>query len=179
MLENTFETRQYFFSKPVRAIFSGSSESGKSFLIGKILEKQLQIFGEKWSYIAYFFPRMLSAAPVEYEKLTDVPLSYFPGFPERNFVESLPRNSLLIIDDQGTGLSTFVFYFFMFVKDKFISQYPTISLGSGKIGVDKHAVQSHQREERYFSHLCPTKFLLQREICSRDPQLEQLFRAFS
>ena len=40
------------FFKPMRAIFSGSSQSGKTFLIGKMLEKQKELFGgEKYFYL--------------------------------------------------------------------------------------------------------------------------------
>ena len=100
MLENNFEFRDYYFTKPVRALFSGSSECGKSHLIGNVLKHQNDLFGEKWDFIAYFFPRLLENAPVDYENLTDVPLTYYPGFPDKNFVDALPQNSLIIIDDQ-------------------------------------------------------------------------------
>lgn len=100
MLENAFQFRNFFFTKPVRGLFSGSSQSGKTHLIGEILKNQEALFGENWSYIAYFYPHLLDQAPVDYENKTAVPLSYYPGFPDKSFVDSLPSNSLLIIDDQ-------------------------------------------------------------------------------
>ena len=104
MLENTFSSRNYYFQKPVRALFSGSSQSGKSFLIGELLKNQERIYGESWSYICYFYPRLLDSSPVDYETKTNVPLSYFAGFPEKTFLDSLPENSLIIIDDQSSEL---------------------------------------------------------------------------
>ena len=65
-----------------------------------MLKKQSKLFGEEWSYIAYFYPRLLDSAPVNYENLTTVPLAYFAGFPEKSFIDTLPKNSLIIIDDQ-------------------------------------------------------------------------------
>ena len=47
------------FFKPLRAIFSGSSQSGKTFLIGKILENQEKLFKSRFSLIKYFYPDYL------------------------------------------------------------------------------------------------------------------------
>ena len=90
----------YTFQKPIRAIFSGSSQSGKTFLIGKMLENQLDLFGDEFTMISYFFPSYLEDSPVDYHTSMETPISYQKGFPTKESVLSLPENSLLIIDDQ-------------------------------------------------------------------------------
>ena len=58
-----------YFQKPLRAIFSGSSQSGKTFLIGKILENQKKLFDENFNSVKYFYPTYLEESPVEYHNL--------------------------------------------------------------------------------------------------------------
>ena len=89
------------FSKPVRAIFAGSSQSGKTYLIGKILENQKQLFDDKFDFVKYFYPTYLDESPVEYHNQTDTPISYAAGFPTKSDVQAMPANSLIIIDDQA------------------------------------------------------------------------------
>ena len=43
----------YTFYKPLRAIFSGSSESGKTFLIGQMLQNQEKLFGDQFEFVRY------------------------------------------------------------------------------------------------------------------------------
>ena len=89
------------FTKPIRAIFSGSSQSGKTYLIGKLLENQDQLFGENFNFVKYFYPSYLDESPVEYHELTETPVSYESGFPNKDDILSMPENSLLVIDDQA------------------------------------------------------------------------------
>ena len=49
------ETLNFYFQKPCRAIFSGSSQSGKTYLVGKILEQQKQLFNDEFVQISYFY----------------------------------------------------------------------------------------------------------------------------
>ena len=44
------------FSLPMRAIFSGSSQSGKSFSLGKIIQNAESLFGSCFSEILYYYP---------------------------------------------------------------------------------------------------------------------------
>jgi hypothetical protein len=87
------------FMKPMRAIFSGSSQSGKTRLIGKILKNQIQLFGEKFELVKYFYPEYLEECPVDWHNDICIPISYQPGFPDKNDILSMPSNSLLIVDD--------------------------------------------------------------------------------
>lgn len=89
------------FSKPMRAIFSGSSQSGKTYLIGKMLEKQERLFGDKFEHVKYFFPTYLDESPVDYHMTMDTPITYEKGFPKKDDILSMPENSLIIIDDQA------------------------------------------------------------------------------
>ena len=87
--------------KPLRAIFSGSSQSGKTFLIGKIIENQESLFDDAFQFIRYFYPTYLDESPVDYHNLTKTPISYTSGFPTKKDVLGMPENSLIIIDDQA------------------------------------------------------------------------------
>ena len=89
------------FQTPLRAIFSGSSQSGKTFLIGKILEKQKQLFQNSFSFVKYFYPKYLDESPVDYHSLTTTPVSYEAGFPTKEDILNLPEKSLLVIDDMA------------------------------------------------------------------------------
>ena len=100
----TSEIRQidsFRFVKPLRAIFSGSSQSGKSYLIGEILENQEKLFGDSFTFVKYFYPTYLEESPVDYHTKTDTPVAYEAGFPTREHIIALPKNSLLVIDDQA------------------------------------------------------------------------------
>ena len=87
------------FKKPLRAIFSGSSESGKTYLIGQILKNQRQIFGEDFASVKYFFPEFLDEAPVNFHEEVDI--SYQQGPPTKEDILSIPKNSLVILDDMA------------------------------------------------------------------------------
>ena len=87
------------FFKPMRAIFSGSSQSGKTHLIGKILEAQERVFGDKFTEIKYFYPDYLDECPVEWHKFLDTPISYECGFPSKDEILQMKSNSLLVVDD--------------------------------------------------------------------------------
>ena len=101
-LTREIEFKNHFqFIKPMRAIFTGSSQSGKTYLIGKLLERQKNLFGDEFQFVKYFYPTYLEESPVEYHLMTDTPVAYSAGFPNKNDVLSMPSNSLIIIDDQA------------------------------------------------------------------------------
>ena len=87
------------FFKPMRAIFSGSSQSGKTFLIGKMLEKQKVLFGGEFELVKYYYPEYLEESPVNWHENISTPITYTAGFPSKQDILELPENSLLIIDD--------------------------------------------------------------------------------
>ena len=87
------------FFKPLRAIFSGSSQSGKTYLIGKMLEKQRELFGGEFELVKYYYPEYLEECPVEWHENITTPITYNAGFPTKQDILELPEGSLLIIDD--------------------------------------------------------------------------------
>ena len=87
------------FFKPMRAIFSGSSQSGKTFLIGKMLEKQKELFGDEFELVKYYYPEYLEESPVNWHENISTPITYTAGFPSKQDILELSENSLLIIDD--------------------------------------------------------------------------------
>ena len=93
--------RDFKFTLPMRAIFAGSSQSGKTFMIGKIIENAVKLFGKNFSAIKYFYPEYLDETPAEFHRSTRSPISYNSGFPKKNDVLSLPSSSLIIIDDMA------------------------------------------------------------------------------
>jgi hypothetical protein len=113
------------FMKPMRAIFSGSSQSGKTRLMGKILKNQNQLFGEKFELVKYFYPEYLEECPVDWHNEICTPISYQPGFPVKNDILSMPSNSLLIIDDNMAKV----------VKSELIRQLYNVISGKKNISV--------------------------------------------
>ena len=93
------KTNYVEFFKPLRAIFSGSSQSGKTYLIGKMLEKQKELFGGEFELVKYYYPEYLEDCPVEWHENITTPISYNAGFPSKQDILELPEGSLLIIDD--------------------------------------------------------------------------------
>ena len=125
LTSNIRQIENFNFNKPVRAIFSGSSQSGKTYLIGKILESQEKLFNDNFNLIKYFYPTYLEESPVEYHTQTDTPVSYEAGFPSKDDILSMPENSLLIIDDQAD----------VAVKSDLISQLFKVISGKKNISV--------------------------------------------
>jgi len=111
------------FKKPLRAIFSGSSESGKTYLIGEILKNQHEIFGEEFSTVKYFFPEFLDEAPVNFHEEIDI--SYQQGPPVKEDILSLPKNALIILDDMADFC----------VKSALISQIFKVISGKNNLSV--------------------------------------------
>ena len=62
------ESLHFHFQKPVRAIFSGSSQSGKTYLIGQILENQKNVFNDFFNNIVYHYPLYLDEPPVDFHE---------------------------------------------------------------------------------------------------------------
>ena len=117
-------TENFLFQKPIRAIFSGSSQSGKTYLIGKILQKQRRLFGDEFCQVKYFFPKYLDESPVDYHQSMSTPISYEKGFPKPDDVLSMPQNSLIIIDDMADQV----------VKSDLISQLYKVISGKPLLG---------------------------------------------
>ena len=154
------------FFKPLRAIFSGSSQSGKTHLIGKILESQSKLFDDDFVSVKYFYPSYLEESPVNYHSITNTPISYLEGFPQKSDVLSMSENSLLIIDDQADQA----------VKSDLISQLFKVISGKKNISVilvtQNYFIQGkHSRDIRnscnyvaLFRNCCD--YLLNKRVCT-------------
>ena len=79
--------------KPFRVIISGGSGAGKSTLMENLVNRDH--FCSSFDKIYYFFPDYLEEPPVLFDQSVD----YIPGLSDLNFFSSIPRNSLIIIDD--------------------------------------------------------------------------------
>ena len=133
----------YKFSLPIRAIFAGSSQSGKTYMIGEMLKHQSEIFSSQFDFVKYYYPSFLEESPVDYHNLTNTPISYSSGFPSKSEVLSFPENTLFIIDDQADTA----------VKSDLISQIYKVISGKRRLSIilvtQNYFIQGkHSREIR-------------------------------
>ena len=115
----------FHFFKPMRAIFSGSSQSGKTNLIGGIMKNQNRIFGESFASIKYFYPEYLDECPVDWHNFIDTPIFYQAGFPTKTDIDDLEPNSCIIIDDMMTKV----------VKSELMRQFFNVISGKKSISI--------------------------------------------
>ena len=115
----------FHFFKPMRAIFSGSSQSGKTNLIGGIMKNQNRIFGESFTSIKYFYPEYLDECPVDWHNFIETPIFYQAGFPTKSDIDDLEPNSCIIIDDMMTRV----------VKSELMRQFFNVISGKKSISI--------------------------------------------
>lgn len=109
----------------MRAIFSGSSQSGKTNLIGGIMRNQKRIFGESFNSIEYFYPEYLDECPVDWHNFIDTPITYKCGFPTEKDISDLESNSCIIIDDMMSRV----------VKSELMRQFFNVISGKKRISI--------------------------------------------
>ena len=85
---------------PFRAIFSGSSQSGKTFLAGQLC-KNFHLFEKSPKQIVYYYPRFLKEKPVSWDEsdCLKIPIHFGIGLPSQDDIDSLDNNTLIILDD--------------------------------------------------------------------------------
>jgi hypothetical protein len=81
------------FRTPFRLLVGGSSGCGKSTFIKKIVDKNF--FDARFSKIIYIYPTYLNDPYIEFT----VPVEYRPGLDDLSYYSTLPRKTLIIIDD--------------------------------------------------------------------------------
>ena len=91
----------YKFFTPLRAIFSGSSGSGKTYLVSEILKNQDRLFDKKFTAIDYYYPKFLDESPVSFHQFLDCNVTYTSGFPTESNILNTEQGGLIIIDDQA------------------------------------------------------------------------------
>ena len=85
------------FDYPFRIFISGSSQSGKTFFTGQLL--QSSVFQNVFSHVIYYHPDYLSECPVEWHKTLSEPVSYQTGVPTLDDLRSLEKDTCVILDD--------------------------------------------------------------------------------
>ena len=79
--------------KPFRLIVAGSSGSGKTEFVKKLILKSH--FESNFTNILYCYPDYLDEPPIEINQ----ELECFPGIPSLEYLGTLPKNTLIILDD--------------------------------------------------------------------------------
>ena len=85
-------------SLPFRIILSGSSGAGKTHFASQLL-KNASLFEGNIEFIYYFHPCYLEEAPVDWHETMAVPVSYQTGLPSLEQLTSMPKNSVVVLDD--------------------------------------------------------------------------------
>ena len=85
------------FDFPYRIFISGSSQSGKTYLSGKLLRSSL--FQEKPSQIFYYHPDYLADCPVDWHDTQPIQVTYHTGVPTLDDLCKLENNSCVVLDD--------------------------------------------------------------------------------
>ena len=91
----------YFIEKPLRAFVCGSSQSGKTYFLRKLLENQETVFGSSFDHIIYHYPCFLSELPFDATEKISTPIKFGQGIPTKEEISRLPRNTLVVLDDLG------------------------------------------------------------------------------
>ena len=93
--------KMYQFHHPFRMIISGSSGTGKTTFCEKMIESD--IIDYDFTNIFYIYPEELDSPPVDWdERFPEKNIEYMNAIPDLMFFNSVPRNSLIIVDDLWT-----------------------------------------------------------------------------
>ena len=79
--------------KPFRLIVGGGSGCGKTEFVRDLVNKNH--FSSPFDKIIYSYPEYLSDVPTDFDQIVD----FQPGLSDLNYYSSLPKNSLVILDD--------------------------------------------------------------------------------
>ena len=88
-----FEVCDAKLEKPFRIIVGGSSGSGKTTFLKKLVDRNH--FSSPFDKIVYLYPDYLMESPVEFDQI----VHYKPGLADLEYFTSLPQNTLIIYDD--------------------------------------------------------------------------------
>lgn len=84
---------------PASCIFSGSSGTGKTNLVLQLLMNQF--FSKPIRNVYYFGINETDANSLKWDQiLEDISVTYMEGLPSASFFSKIPKNSLIVIDDQ-------------------------------------------------------------------------------
>ena len=87
------------WSHPVACILSGSSGTGKTSFTFKVIQNQH--FSKKIKHVFYFGGGEQQANRLNWHnKLEEVAVQYYEGLPSASFFSTIPKRSVVVIDDQ-------------------------------------------------------------------------------
>ena len=98
-IKHEIDVFDFSLQLPMRAIFAGSSQSGKTSLITDMLRNQKRLFNNKFDVVKYCYPSYLTEVPVDIHDYLEEDVIYYCGFPTERQILELPSNSLLVLDD--------------------------------------------------------------------------------
>ena len=90
----------YKISMPFRLLISGSSGTGKTTFIEKLLKSDR--IDEEFSKIYYCYPYNLGDPPVDWHQTLSFDVEYLNKLPDLRFFDTVKPNSLLVLDDLWT-----------------------------------------------------------------------------
>ena len=85
--------------KPFRLIVGGGSGCGKSYWVKELVEQNL--FSSTFDKIILNYPEYLSESPLYFD---DVNVEYRAGLIDEEYIATIPKNSLIILDDLMTEI---------------------------------------------------------------------------
>lgn len=85
---------------PFRSIFSGSSQSGKTFIAGLLCEN-FHLFEKTPKQIVYYYPRFLKEKPIAWDQSDKlkIPIHFGLGLPNQDDIDDLDDHTLIVLDD--------------------------------------------------------------------------------
>jgi hypothetical protein len=95
MEPSTFSNKDLKFKSPFGMIIAGPSSSGKSSFLLKFIAESGELIEPKPKSILYCFGEMSSIVPL----LQKSGINVYSGVPSEDVIKSLPKPSLLILDD--------------------------------------------------------------------------------
>ena len=87
----------YQIKTPFRMLISGSSGTGKTTFVEKLISSNR--IDRKFSTIYYCYPFELGEPPVSWHTKTDSNVEYITDLPDAKFFDEADANSLLVLDD--------------------------------------------------------------------------------
>ena len=96
-ISGTLIEDDYKLKTPFRMLISGSSGTGKTTFIEKLLKSNR--IDREFSTVYYCYPYTLGDPPVDWAETLKCNIQYLTHLPDLRFFDTVEPNSLLILDD--------------------------------------------------------------------------------